>query len=188
MIIMNAGLAPDDGELMARLRQKDPAALEALYDRYAARMLGLALRIVRQRAAAEEVVQEAFFRVWQRAASFDPQRGDCFNWLITIVRNGSLDYLRRQQARPVESDLEEEAWPSDPQPTVPETAEVRERRRQVQRALAELPFEQRQVIELSYFAGLSRREIALRLNVPEGTIHTRARLGLLKLREALIEV
>jgi RNA polymerase sigma-70 factor (ECF subfamily) len=181
-------MAPPDADLMRGVSAGDPSALEALYDRYASRLLGLALRIVQERTAAEDVLQEAFLRVWRRAASFDPKRGEVVGWLAAIVRNAGLDHLRRVGARPPLADIDDEAWPDetpDPAMDVPAAVAERAQAERVRRALAALPREQRQVIELSYFAGLSRREIAARLNVPEGTIHTRARLGLHKLRELL---
>jgi RNA polymerase sigma-70 factor (ECF subfamily) len=170
---------------MSRIRQGDVAALEALYDRYAARMLGLALRILQQRELAEDAVQEAFFRVWKRADSFDPGRGDIFGWLAAIVRNVCLDHWRRQGTQPPLVDVAGDLDLPDPEADVAETAAEREERRQVRRALAALPAEQRQVLELSFFGGLTRRDIASRLNIPVGTIHTRARLGLQKLRDLL---
>ena len=175
-----------EAEVMRQVQRGDTRAMEQLYDAYASRLLGLACRMVGERAVAEELVQEAFLRAWRRAGSFDPQRGSLFNWLATIVRNACLDHFRRQRARPPLEEMEIEWEPRDAAPDVTEAAEAREQRRQVQRALAALPFEQRQVLELSYYGGYTRRDIAAQLKMPEGTIHTRARLGLLKLRELLV--
>jgi RNA polymerase sigma-70 factor (ECF subfamily) len=179
-------IAPSiEAELMTRVQRGEPRAVELLYDQYAARLLGLALRMVRERAVAEELVQEAFLRAWRRAESFDAQRGDTFHWLASIVRNACLDHFRRQRVRPPMEEVDEEWELRDAAPDVAETAEVRAQRRAVQHALTRLPPEQREVLELSYYGGYTRRQIAARLNLPEGTIHTRARLGLLKLRELL---
>jgi RNA polymerase sigma-70 factor (ECF subfamily) len=174
-----------EAELMTRVQLGEPQAVEWLYDQFAARLLGLACRIVQERAVAEELLQEAFVRAWRRAELFDARRGDVFSWLATIVRNLCLDHLRRQNSRPTLTEAEADWEPRDWAPDAAEAVEARAQRRSVQAALAALPREQRLVLELSYFAGLSRREIAVHLDVPEGTIHTRARLGLLKLRELL---
>jgi len=181
-----------DLDLMRRIRQRDETALEALYDRYAPRLLGLATQMLGQTALAEEILQEAFFRVWERAETFDPLRGQLAVWLVAVLRNLCRDALRQQKARPmtVESALslpEESQWANLPDPLsdVPATASARARRERVRRALAQLPEDQRQVVELSFFGGLTRREIAAQLKDPEGTVHTRARLALQKLRSLL---
>ncbi|MBI3242958.1 MAG: sigma-70 family RNA polymerase sigma factor [Chloroflexi bacterium] len=176
-----------DVELIARVQRGEPAALEALYDRYAPWMLGLAARLVGQREAAEDILQEAFFQVWQRAETFNPARGAFPAWLITIVRSRSIDHLRRRSTRPADDAFTHEAWADLPDPNfdVLTIVSQQERRLWIQGALACLPEDQRQVVELSFFGGLTRREIAARLCLPEGTIHTRARLALQKLRSLL---
>ena len=182
---------PTDAELISRVRRGEAAALEALYDRYAAWMLGLAVRIVGEHEAAEDILQESFFQVWSRAESFDPARGAFPAWLTTIVRSRSIDHLRRRSARPplvsAKDDTADERWANlpAPGPDVPAIVAERDQRRRVRGALATLPEDQRQVLELSYFGGLTRREIAVRLQLPEGTVHTRAPLALQKLRSLL---
>jgi RNA polymerase sigma-70 factor (ECF subfamily) len=182
---------PTDAELISRVQRGEAAALAMLYDRYAAWMLGLALRIVGEHEAAEDILQESFFQVWSRAGSFDPARGVFPAWLTTIVRSRSIDHLRRRSARPplasANGSRANDRWADapDPGPDVPAIVAERDRRRQVRGALAALPEDQRQVLELSYFGGLTRREIAARLQLPEGTVHTRARLALQKLRSLL---
>jgi RNA polymerase sigma-70 factor (ECF subfamily) len=175
-----------DAELMAGVQAGDADALEALYDRHAPRMLGLALRMLGQREPAEDALQEAFLRVWRRAASFAPERGGFPGWLASIVRNLCLDYLRGTGA-PVLLEADDDRFETalDPEPDVPTQVEALSRRTQVRQALAALPEAQRQIIVLSYFGGLTRRDIAARLGVPPGTVHTRARLALLRLRELL---
>lgn len=181
-----------DLDLMRRIRQRDEAALEILYDRYAPRLLGLAIQMLGQTALAEEALQEAFFRVWEKAEMFDPIRGQPTVWLVAIVRNLCRDILRQRKARPAlaESALslpegEQLANLPDPASDVPGAASARARREQVRHALAQLPDDQRRVLELSFFGGLTRREIAAQLNDPEGTVHTRARLALQKLKSLL---
>ncbi len=182
-----------DGELMQRIAHGDGRALAELYDRYAAQVMGLCVRILNERELAEEALQEVFIRVWEKAQTFEASRGNVHAWLLGITRNLCIDQLRRTRARPqvsepagADSDLPsfEESLP-DPEADVPGEAASRERARLVRRALNVLSLEQRQVIELSYFRGLTRREIARRLRWPEGTVHTRARLALQTLRQAL---
>jgi RNA polymerase sigma-70 factor, ECF subfamily len=182
-----------DVELMARIARADPGgrALEVLYGRHAPAALGLSLRILGDRVAAEDVLQEAFFRVWVRSTTFDSRRGPFTAWLFTIIRRLCIDRLRHQSVRPPVVDLlEGDDGPSIdglPQPSegVPEIAQARSLRDMVLRALRTLPRDQSEVLLLSYYGGFSRREIAARLGQPEGTVHTRARLGLKKLRAAL---
>ena len=178
-----------DEQLIAQVARGDTAAYETLYDRYCSAVMGLALKITGDRSLAEEVVQETFWRVWRKADLFQTQRGAFTSWFFGITRNLSIDVLRRQrtQIQPVEeTDAEriiEQA--EDPSMNVPEAAWLREKHQQMQAAIATLPNEQRTVIEMAYFRGLTRQEIAQATGEPLGTIHTRARLALQKLREEL---
>lgn len=178
-----------DEQLIAQVARGDTAAYETLYDRYCSAVMGLALKITGDRSLAEEVVQETFWRVWRKADLFQTQRGAFTSWFFGITRNLSIDVLRRQrtQIQPVEeTDAEriiEQAV--DPSMNVPEAAWLREKHQQMQAAIATLPKEQRNVIEMAYFRGLTRQEIAQATGEPLGTIHTRARLALQKLREEL---
>ena len=179
-----------DEQLAARTARGDAAAFEVLYDRYAPTVMGLALRIVADRALAEEVVQETFWRVWQNAATFQIQRGAFAGWLLGITRNLAIDACRRRSVRPQawldqadESPIERVP---DQSADVPEAAWNAIKHRQVYAALGDLPPDQRRVIELAYFGGLTRQEIAAKTGEPLGTIHTRARLALKKLRAALL--
>jgi RNA polymerase sigma-70 factor (ECF subfamily) len=174
---------------MARIAQRDRGAIETFYDRHAGRALGLAARILNDRAAGEEVVQEAFWRVWSRAASFDAQRAQPSSWLLSIVHHLAIDEVRRRQSRPPLRDLDAEnddlqELPDESQ-DVPATVLASLNGAIVRAALFALPDAQRQVIELAYFEGYTRQEIATRLNQPLGTIHTRARLALVKLKQLL---
>lgn len=167
----------------------DRRALAALYDRFAARLFGLALRVTGERTDAEDVVAEAFAQCWRQAGSYHPDRGSVTAWLVTITRTRALDAVRRRtrQLRLVEAAGE------DPGPVALGTGpaatdagvESDERRERVRVAITALPDAQREVLELAYFDGLSQREIADRLGAPLGTIKTRARLALARLREAL---
>jgi RNA polymerase sigma-70 factor (ECF subfamily) len=181
-----------DEQLVARMMAGETDALETVYDRYAPGVMGLALRIVGDRAAAEDLVQETFWRVWKHCAAFRRERGTFAGWLFAIARNAAIDRLRRSQnVRTVPLDPEGEGrFPfdlPDPDADVPESAFLAIQRRRVRAALGQLPEEQGRVIELAYLQGLTRQEIAERLRVPLGTVHTRARLALQKLRTLLAD-
>ncbi|GAB4427525.1 MAG: sigma-70 family RNA polymerase sigma factor [Chloroflexi bacterium OHK40] len=173
---------------MQRVAVGDSQALELLYRRYSRVVFGLALRILANAEHAEDVVQETFWRVWNRAATFQAGSGQFAPWLFGIARNLCIDELRRRQARPsvFSGDAEEQLLTiPDGQPDLDAQSWETERRRLISGALAELPPDQRQVIELAYFGGLSQREIADRLNNPLGTVKTRVRLALQKLKGVL---
>lgn len=176
-----------DEQLIAEVARGDRRAFEALYDRYSSAVFGLALRMLGNREQAEEAVQEIFWRIWQRAQSFDPNRSFA-PWLFGIAHNYSIDELRRRRVRPqpVYEDDEHPILSAIPDDTdVGATALLGEQRRIVLDALQELPNEQRQALELAYFGGLTQQEIADRLGNPLGTVKTRMRLGLQKLRTIL---
>ncbi len=180
----------EDGQLIARLAVGDSTALDALYERYAGVVFGLVLRIVAERPVAEDLLQEVFVRAWQRAGSYDGSRGRADAWLCGIAHNLAIDELRRQRRRPqLASERDDRDLPREP--SVPNGREVAEeawinlRRVQIETALARLPVAQRQVIELAYFEGFTQSQIAARLGEPLGTVKTRMRLGLRKLRDIL---
>jgi RNA polymerase sigma-70 factor, ECF subfamily len=179
-----------DEVLAARVAQGDSAALEALYDRYASSVLGILLKVIGDRAAAEDVLQETFWRVWKSASTYQPERGWFSSWIFRIARNLAIDAYRRMKVRPQNLDGADNAEAladqmPDPDADVAEQALVDSRNRRVRIALASLPHLQRQVIELAYYYGMTRQEIAEATGEALGTIHTRARLGLQKLREQL---
>ena len=174
-------------QLMALIVSGDTAAYEMLYDRYSSMVMGLALRMTGDRAMAEDVVQETFWRVWSKADSFDNQRGAFTSWFFGIARNLSVDMLRRRTMRPQQTDETESMIEliADPKADVAEIALLGAKHQQVRAAVATLPVEQRYVIEMAFFNGMTRQEIAQATGEPLGTIHTRARLALQKLREEL---
>lgn len=177
-----------DDILIGRVAKRDKRALELLYDKHAPSALGLAIKMVREQSAAEEIVQEAFWRVWKRAGTFNVGRGKFAPWFFGIVRNLAIDELRRRKAHANSSsfDLDEAgAELADIREDVAESALQRVTGAQVRAALTSLPDSQRSVIELAYFEGLTHQEISDKLGEPIGTIHTRARLALQKLREQL---
>lgn len=173
---------------MAGVARGDSRALAQLYDRYGRLVYGLALKILANAEHAEDVVQETFWRVWSRSATFQAGNGGFPPWLFGITRNLCIDELRKRRSRPA-------TIPSQPDDQVlhaiPDQQDIElitwesERRRLIVGALGDLPSDQREVIELAYFGGLSQREIADRLNSPLGTIKTRVRLALQKLKDAL---
>ena len=174
-----------DQALIAAISRGDSHALEILYDRYAAGVYHLALRMLNSPELAEELVQEAFWRVWRRSASFECRRGGVAAWLFSIARNLCIDELRRMRARPlpIYQDVDHPVIQRlvDEQADLAAAALASEQRQLIIDALAQLPHAQRQAIALAYFGGLSQREIATRLGQPLGTIKTRMRMGKIKL-------
>jgi RNA polymerase sigma-70 factor (ECF subfamily) len=172
-----------DGGLLALCARGDSDAFAALYDRYARPAYSLALRIVRDPALAEDVVQDAFLAVWRGAARFDGRRARPSTWILSLVHHKAIDIVRRESSRRTER---EEAAPEPvAADNVPHDAWLRLQREQVQTALASLPDPQREVLELSYFGGYSQSELATRLGQPLGTIKSRTHAGLSRLRELL---
>ena len=179
--------AAADRRLLNRVIGGDAEALRSIYDRCSARAFGIAQQILRARPDAEEILQETFLEVWKRAREFDPARGSVEGWVVTIARSRSIDRLRARgaAARTRESDPSSSMSQAAPPPL--EAAERREARERVGAALNALPVEQREVLELAYFEGLSQSEIAARLAQPLGTVKTRVRLGMEKLAGLLAE-
>jgi len=179
----------DDADLARRLKAREPHAMSDLYDRYGRIAFSLIYRIVRNTAAAEDLVQETFLRVWNRAQSFDPQRGSLGPWVLTVARNRAIDYLRsidgRMSAGSLDLDrLENPALFSD----FEDSALSLDRTRRLKSAFEKLSPNQRMVIELAYFEGLSQPEMAQRMKQPLGTVKTWVRSALKALREELTGV
>jgi RNA polymerase sigma-70 factor (ECF subfamily) len=172
--------------LIDRVANGDQSSLTILYDSTSRMVFGLILRIVTDRATAEEVLLDVYTQVWKQASSYDPARGAPLAWLMTIARTRAIDRLRsgkrEQQTRePLDSVGQVTATGVDPE----QASVLSERQKLVRDALDSLSREQREVIELAYYAGLSHSEIALRLGQPLGTVKTRTRLGMMKLRDML---
>lgn len=180
---------PGDLELLAQVKKRNRGALKALYERYSSRVFGVAFKILRDRDLAEEIVGDTFLRVWQRADQFEAGRGSFSAWLYGIVRHLALDEIRRREARPIphEDDVLELQMAQDVT-RGEDLMDIVARRLDadaVHNALRALPPSQRQVIQMAYMEGLTRQEISRRTGQPLGTVHTRARLGLDKLRGML---
>jgi RNA polymerase sigma-70 factor (ECF subfamily) len=176
---------PEDADLARRLKARDETAVGELYDRYGRLAYTLIYRIVRDQSVAEDLVQESFLRVWNRAHAFDAERGSLGPWILTVARNQALDYIRSVQGRVwsgmVSADSEHPGafrdWEGDMLDGI--------RLDQVQTALTKLSDNQRTVIELAYFEGLSQSEMADRLKQPLGTVKTWIRTALKTLRDEL---
>ena len=175
--------------LIVRVARGDESALSKLYDETSRLIFGLTLRILGDKATAEEVLLDVYCQVWRQAASYDSSRGAPLAWLMTIARSRSIDRLRagkqdQQRRESLDAVGDQPSAIDNPE----ETGVIAERRALVRSALASLTPEQRQVIELAYYGGLSHSEIAERLEQPLGTVKTRTRLGMMKLREMLSPV
>jgi RNA polymerase sigma-70 factor (ECF subfamily) len=173
-----------DNDLLHALARGDEAALAAIYDRYRLILFGLIMRILHDRTDAEDVLQEVFLQVWRRAGDFDEARGRAFTWLVTIARSRALDRLRSAGSRARLAEGAAQA-PSEDIGDAALDAVKSEQVAIVRQALAGLPDEQRKPLFLAYFEGLTQTEIAARLGDPLGTVKTRMRSGLIKLRESL---
>ena len=178
----------DDQSLIHLIIQARAEALSELYDRYGRLVFSLALNAVGDPATAEEITQDVFLRVWQRARQYRADRGQVSTWLTGITRHRAIDYLRRRGSRPEQHSV---AWaelaPGD-EPVLSgpaEAASLSFEKARVRNAVAQLPPEQRQVLALAYFQGLTQSQIAQVLDLPLGTVKTRIRLGMKKLRDIL---
>ncbi len=175
---------PDDTVLVRAVAAGDSAAFRQLYERHNGLLFSLALKILGDRNDAEDVLQDAFLQVWRIAGSFDDRLGKPLGWLIMLTRSRAIDRLRSRQARAraadavAEEPVEDAALPG-------QEASVAESRSLIRQAIHTLPSEQRVLIELAYFGGLTQTEIAAQLGEPLGTVKTRMRTGMLRLREQL---
>ena len=175
---------PSDEQLLEAVGRGDHDALGVLYDRFGRLAYGLAFRVLRDRALAEDAVQEAFLAVWRSADAYKRERAKPSTWILTVVHRRAVDLVRREQRRrgePLEAAPEPTTGPAD------EDATLRDRRAAVQAALTALPGDQRQALELAYYGGLTQSELAERLGVPLGTIKSRMFAGLGRRRALLGE-
>ena len=176
----NAERAPSDSDLIRRVARRDANAFEALYRRYARPVFGLALRRLGDRMRAEDAVQETFAAVWRSARTYRPERGAGAPWLYAVARNAIVDRSRGRTEPPADPP----DAPAD-EPTPDERAEASYISWRVHRALEDLPQNERDVIELAYYGGLSQSEVADFLGIPLGTVKTRTRAGLGRLADLL---
>ncbi len=180
-----------DERLVRAVGERDARALEALYDRYGDYVYSVSLRVVGDAQLAEDVAQEVFLRLWRRPDLFDGSRGRFLTWLLSIARNRAIDERRSRGRRYLHEtppgDANDDILDRAAEETPADTAIVSEDRLVIRKALALLPQEQRQALELAYFGGFTQQEIATGLGQPLGTVKTRIRLGLQKLRVLLVE-
>lgn len=181
----SADTSSTDQDLVRRLVAGDTAAFEALYDRHSGAAYGLAFRILREQAAAEDVVQDAFLTLWRQAGSYGEERGAVRSWLLSIVHHRAIDIVRRRSYR---EDRQQELETAVLPPSGADTVEQAQRSiesQQVQEAIGQLPPDQQRSIVLAYFGGYTHDEIARQLGVPLGTVKSRLRIGLQKMRAYL---
>ena len=174
-----------DRRLVERISEGDADALGELYDRYAALALGVAMRVVRDRDAGEDVVHDAFVSAWRRIGQFDVERGSVRSWLLTIVRNTAIDRVRARRVTIDVVEADEQALLKTGADPTPASALARLRADSLRTAMAELPAEQREAVELAYFGGHSYRRVAELQGVPVGTANGRLRLALARLQSLL---
>jgi RNA polymerase sigma-70 factor (ECF subfamily) len=186
---MSLGVKPESAEfsdvaLLHAVARGDEAALARLYDGYRVILFGLLVRILNSREEAEDVLQDVFIQVWRRAKDFDEKRGRPFTWLVTLARSRAIDRLRQLSARQRLADGAAQEQTEAVSDALSDTIKAAQQQ-VVRRALSELPEEQRHTLMLAYFDGLTQSEIAAKLNAPLGTIKTRMRSGMIKLRALL---
>jgi len=177
-----------DRELVQRIGRGDEDAFRGLFGRYAPTAMALARRVARQPFLAEEIVQEAFLAVWRNPSGYDQQRGSVRAWLMGMVHHRAVDAVRREESqrrRAEESMVSDPVVSPDPAEDVAEQIDLPEERKAVRTALDGLPAEQRQVIELMYFGGLSQSAISEQLGLPLGTVKSRTLLGMRRLKTAI---
>jgi RNA polymerase sigma-70 factor (ECF subfamily) len=180
---VTAATTASDSDLVALLRDQPAAGIAALYDRYGRLIFSMALRVVQDRGAAEEITQDVFLRCWRSLDRYQPSQGSLASWLLSITHNRAIDELRSRRGKNSRREISDDAL--QPQAALDAGFDEALLRGEIQQALQTLPAPQRDVIELVFWGGLTRREIAERLSLPLGTVHTRLRLGMDKLREGL---
>ncbi len=176
---------PDLGELLKRSGRGDEAAFARLYDATAARAFGLAVRVVRDPAQAEEVTQEAFLEIWRTASRFDPDRGSAVSWVLTLVHRKSVDRVRSAEASTRRDTTYHQSNVTVEHDSTSEAAQASMEARRVRQALGSLTEVQREALELAYFKGYTHTEVATMLDLPVGTAKTRIRDGLIRLRDTM---
>src|SRR5262245_42789027 len=172
-----------EADLVALLRDQPATGIAALYDRYGRLIFSMALRVVQDRGAAEEITQDVFLRCWRSLDRYQPSQGSLASWLLSITHNRAIDELRSRRGKNTRREISDDVL--QPQAAIDPGFDEALLRGEIQQALQLLPVAQRDVIELVFWSGLTRREIAERLSLPLGTVHTRLRLGMDKLRESL---
>lgn len=177
-----------DEQLMAMIQNRQSEAIGFLHDRYSSMIKALIMKVLHNEAESDDMLQEIFMEIWDRAASYDPEKGKALGWMITLSRRRAIDRLRKREAYCRMEDRLTEASKQNPQEShahVEEDIAHAEMREHLNRVLVTLPPAQQQVIQLAFYKGMSQREIAAHTGIPLGTIKTRIELGLKKISEAL---
>lgn len=180
-----------DKDLLRRIAQKDPVALSLLYDQYNRLLFGLLVSILKKKTEAEDILQEVFSTIWEKADQFDPDRGTGYTWIVSLTRNKGIDRLRskvykEQKKQSTSLDNDDVHYPLYSSENNPlEDTILSDRADMVRNALQQISEKQRKVIEISYFSGLSQSEISEEYDIPLGTVKTRMRDGMMKLRDIL---
>ena len=187
---MNGYDSLDDHQLLARVSAQEPNALDALYSRYASAVYSLAMFMLKDTGLAEEATQDIFLNIWLKSGSFKPDRGQPKTWIMSVAHHRIIDLIRSRRritAITVAADSEDLERIPAANPPIDEQVERKLERERIQKSLATLPEAQREVIRMAYFDGYSQSEIATLLNQPLGTVKTRVRLAMQKLRLVLQE-
>ena len=180
----------DDESLMRLIVHRQENALSELYDRYGRLVYSISVNVLGEAGAAEEVTQDVFLRVWERAVTYDAEQGKVVTWLARITRNRAIDLVRFRHLRLESSSIAWEELSSTPPVdghNVEQTIELAQQQQRIRQAIGHLPPEQREALALAYFQGLTHQEIADRLGQPLGTVKTRVRLAMQKLKSELVE-
>jgi RNA polymerase sigma-70 factor (ECF subfamily) len=180
-----------DRQLMARIKSRDASALSELYDHYNRLLFGLILSILKKRVEAEDILQEVFTNIWEKAEQFDLERGTVYTWIVSLTRNKSIDRLRskvykeqkKQSTSLNDDDVFMPLYSEDSDPL--ENTILKDRAKRVHQALANISESQRMVLQVAYFNGMTQSEISEEFDIPLGTVKTRMRDGMMKLREIL---
>jgi RNA polymerase sigma-70 factor (ECF subfamily) len=174
-----------DAAILRQITDRDPRGIELLYDRYGGVAFALAYRLLGERGSAEDVVQEAFLNVWRQGATYDTRRGTVRTWLLTIVHHRAIDQMRSVRSKMGADTVIDDAMPLPAKEDTWTEVVQRLEHERVRQAMATLPPEQRQVVDLAYYGGFTHTEIAQRVGIPLGTVKGRMRLALDKLRDLL---
>lgn len=184
---MSDSRSPDDQELLQRIARRDETALALLYQRYGAQVYSLTYQVLRNSQLAEEATQDTFMKVWRLSHSWDPEKGRFISWLMTVARHTAIDRLRQEERQSALNNASiDEIAPITTDRGLPHDPALQDGRL-LRQLLQQLPQEQAQAIEMAFFQGLTHSSLAEKLNLPLGTVKTRVRLGLQKLKTLWVE-
>jgi len=180
----------EDAVLMGKIMTRDSIALSALYDRYARLIYSLIRSVIKNHEEAEDLLQEVFVQLWERASTYDATKGSVYTWIVTLARNRAIDQVRSksfQQQNKISREVGPDMLYSPMESSPFDLVVAEERSREMRDALSQIPPEQSQVIHIAYFGGCSQSERAAQLNIPLGTVKTRMRQGMKKLHQLMTD-